>query len=63
MCAIFAEADAMHREALPHIFREAAGPARPKDFILKAYTDKKATLFFMNIPTLAKGSHPEYNEG
>jgi len=45
LCAIFAEADAMHREALPHIFREAAGPARPRDFILKILADKNTALF------------------
>ena len=45
LCAIFAEADAMHREALPHIFREAAGPARSKDFVFEILADENAALF------------------
>ncbi len=45
LCAIFAEADATHRKALPHIFREVAGPARPREFILGILADENAALF------------------
>jgi GNAT superfamily N-acetyltransferase len=33
LCALFTEGDALHAEALPHIFRPAGGPARSQEHI------------------------------
>jgi ribosomal protein S18 acetylase RimI-like enzyme len=45
LCEVFAEGDALHREALPHIFRKTAERARPEEFILDIIADENAALF------------------
>jgi len=42
---IFAEVDAMHSEALPHIFKESEGPARSLEFISDTIVDQDTVLF------------------
>ena len=44
LCGIFAEVDALHREALPHVFREPRGPARTRAYILGVLADEDATI-------------------
>jgi ribosomal protein S18 acetylase RimI-like enzyme len=34
LCSLLAEADALHRKNLPHIYQEAAGPVRDKEYVL-----------------------------
>lgn len=41
---ILAEGDAYHREALPHIFRAADGPARPDEFLTLALADEDEVI-------------------
>ena len=45
LCPLFSEVDAQHREALPHLFRMPAGPARTKEFISDVTSDENAVLF------------------
>jgi hypothetical protein len=35
ICAVLEEVDALHREALPHVFRKPEGPAREREDILE----------------------------
>ena len=42
---IFAEVDALHRKALPDIFREPDGPARTKEYINGIIANENAGLF------------------
>ncbi len=42
---IFAQGDALHREALPHVFQKPDGPARSKDYISSVIADPNAALF------------------
>lgn len=45
LCELFAEADLLHREALPHIFREPDGAARTKEFISDIIANENPALF------------------
>ncbi|HAL62375.1 MAG TPA: N-acetyltransferase [Chloroflexi bacterium] len=45
LCELFAEGDTLHREALPHVFREPDGPARTKEFISGIIANEDAVLF------------------
>lgn len=45
LCEIFAEVDALHHEALPHVFRAPDGPARAKEYISSVMADGYAALF------------------
>ena len=45
LCQVFAEVDALHREALPHVFRAADGPARSREYISGLLADENAALF------------------
>ncbi|MEW6357285.1 MAG: GNAT family N-acetyltransferase [Planctomycetota bacterium] len=45
VCALFAEGDGMHREALPHVFRDPGAPARTKEFFTETIKNSDAVLF------------------
>ena len=45
LCGVFAEGDAFHCKALPHVFRESYGPARTKEYISGIIADENAELF------------------
>ena len=45
LCEVFAEVDALHREALSQIFREPDGPARTEEFVSSIISDEHAALF------------------
>jgi len=45
LCALLAEGDALHREALPHVFREPDGPSRSQEFVSSLIADENAALF------------------
>ena len=45
LCKVFAEADALHREALPHLFRKPDGPARTREYISGILADENTALF------------------
>jgi ribosomal protein S18 acetylase RimI-like enzyme len=44
LCELFDEIDALHREALPHIFQIPNGAAREKDYYLGLIADEKVAL-------------------
>jgi ribosomal protein S18 acetylase RimI-like enzyme len=43
--ALFAELDAVHNQALPHIFRPADGPARTRELLSGLIADEQVALF------------------
>ncbi|MGB3903956.1 MAG: hypothetical protein WBB22_03465 [Anaerolineae bacterium] len=43
-CELFAEGDTLHSEALPHVFRKPAGPARPREYTAGIIADENAAL-------------------
>ncbi len=45
LCEVFEEVDVLHREALPHVFREFDGPARTKGYISGIIADGNSALF------------------
>jgi ribosomal protein S18 acetylase RimI-like enzyme len=45
LCEIFADVDALHRESLPHVFRESDGPPRTREFVSAILADQNAALF------------------
>jgi ribosomal protein S18 acetylase RimI-like enzyme len=44
LCRCYDELDALHREALPGLFRAAEGPARSDEFFSRILTDENAAL-------------------
>ena len=42
--AVLAEVDALHREALPHVYRDPGGPARSREYIASIIDSQDATL-------------------
>ena len=44
ICELYAEADALHAEALPDLFRVADGPARTWEFIRQLIEDENVAL-------------------
>jgi ribosomal protein S18 acetylase RimI-like enzyme len=46
---LFEEIDALHRDALPHVFRKPDGPARARDFLLEVLADQNAVIFIAEI--------------
>ena len=42
---IFDVVDALHREHLPHVFREPDGPAREREYMLDVLSDESYRLF------------------
>lgn len=44
LCALFQEADAQHREHLPHLFRPPPGPARDREHVLGLISAESAAL-------------------
>jgi len=45
LCEVIAEVDALHCEAVPHVYRPPDGPARSKDYIASVIADDNAALF------------------
>jgi ribosomal protein S18 acetylase RimI-like enzyme len=45
LCGLFAEVDAFHTQALPHVFQDPGEPARTKEFVANILADEDATLF------------------
>ncbi len=45
LCEVFAEIDALHREALPDVYRAPDGPARSEEYITSIIADENAALF------------------
>lgn len=45
LCELFAEIDALHAEALPHVFQVVEGPVRTRAYILSIIADPEAGLF------------------
>ena len=45
LCGVFAEGDALHCDALPHVFREPDGPVRTEEYISGIIADENAALF------------------
>ena len=45
LCELFAEADRLHRDALPKVFREPDGVARSESFVLEILENEGAALF------------------
>ena len=44
LCELFREVDALHAEALPHIFETAEQPARSQAFLAEILATEEATL-------------------
>ena len=45
LCAILDEVDALHQTALPHVFRDPGGSARPRPYIASIVEDENACLW------------------
>ncbi len=45
LCELCAEVDALHHEALPHVFREPSEPARTKESVSNIIASEEAALF------------------
>jgi ribosomal protein S18 acetylase RimI-like enzyme len=50
LCALIDQGDALHRDNLPDIFREAAGPIRDRDYIAGLLADDSVGLFVAGRP-------------
>jgi ribosomal protein S18 acetylase RimI-like enzyme len=48
--AVLAEVDALHREALPYVYRDPGGPARSGEYIASIIADEHATLLLAERP-------------
>jgi ribosomal protein S18 acetylase RimI-like enzyme len=44
LCEIIDDVDTLHRNHLPHIFQEAAGPVRDREYILGLIQDEQVAL-------------------
>jgi ribosomal protein S18 acetylase RimI-like enzyme len=49
VCEIIEQVDALHREALPHIFRESGGPVRERVYMLDLLADEDHGLFVVEV--------------
>ena len=49
LCKIIEEVDVLHREALPHIFRESGGPVRERVYMLGLLADEDHGLFVAEV--------------
>jgi GNAT superfamily N-acetyltransferase len=49
ICQILEEADALHREELPHVFRKPDGPARELDYYLGLLADEDHALLVVQV--------------
>jgi shikimate dehydrogenase len=50
MSEVLAEVDALHREALPHVYRDPGGPARSREYIASIIEDENAALLVAARP-------------
>jgi ribosomal protein S18 acetylase RimI-like enzyme len=55
LCEIIEDVDALHREALPSIFRESSGPVRERAYLLGLLADEDHGLFVAEIEGQAAG--------
>jgi ribosomal protein S18 acetylase RimI-like enzyme len=55
ICDIFEEADALHRDHLPHIFQKPPGPVREQEYILGLLADENAGLFLAQLGSQVVG--------
>jgi len=55
ICDIFAEADDLHRQHLPHIFQKPPGLARERDYILGLLADENVGLFLAQVGSQVVG--------
>ncbi|MBU0492937.1 MAG: GNAT family N-acetyltransferase [Chloroflexi bacterium] len=44
LCALLAQVDTLHGQALPHVFRAPGGPSRSREFIASIITNEHAAL-------------------
>jgi len=44
VCELYAQVDALHRQALPHIFRDPQGPPREREYLSEVLAREDATL-------------------
>jgi ribosomal protein S18 acetylase RimI-like enzyme len=49
LCEIMDEVDRLHREHLPHIFRQPEGPVRERDFLVGQMSDANVGLFVAEV--------------
>ncbi len=49
LCAVLDEVDAMHREAMPRVFRNPEGPARAREYIDGLLADENVGLFVAEV--------------
>ena len=45
LCELFAQVDAYHSQAVPHVFRPASGPARTPEYIADILANENSMLF------------------
>lgn len=49
ICEIIAEVDALHRQALPQVYRKPEGPVRTKEYISNIIENEDAALFVAEV--------------
>jgi ribosomal protein S18 acetylase RimI-like enzyme len=49
LCAILEQVDALHREQLPHLFQEPAGPARAPEYLFGLMADENVGLLVAEV--------------
>jgi putative hydrolase of the HAD superfamily len=49
LAPLFAEGDALHREALPHIFRQPEGPPRARPYFASIVTSEEACILLAQV--------------
>lgn len=49
LCALWAEVDNLHADALPRLFRRIDGPARSRDYVAQLLADEDAAVFVAAI--------------
>ncbi len=49
LCALLAEVDALHRQRLPHLFRQPAGRVREPEYLSGLMTDDKVSLLVAEV--------------
>jgi ribosomal protein S18 acetylase RimI-like enzyme len=55
LCAILSEADALHHEAVPWIFRHNEGPARTREYVDGLLADPAVAVFVAEVDGHAAG--------
>ena len=60
---IIGDVDVLHREHLPHIFREPDGPARDREYMLGVLTDESCGFFVAEAQAPVNGDTPSQQQG